>query len=97
MGSNREDYGFDNRKGKGYNEYLMIKLALERSESLKECTHFLKITGRYPMLNIREMLGEMEKRGKDKVMMCDVKDSRLYEILRGTSYGSHWVIPASFS
>ena len=87
---NREDYGFDNRKGKGYNEYLMIKLALERSESLKECTHFLKITGRYPMLNIREMLGEMEKRGKDKVMMCDVKDSRLYEILWGTSYGSHW-------
>ena len=90
MGSNREDYGFDNRKGKGYNEYLMIKLALERSESLKECTHFLKITGRYPMLNIREMLGEMEKRGKDKVMMCDVKDSRLYEIMWGTSYGSHW-------
>ena len=88
--SNREDYGFDNRKGKGYNEYLMIKLALERSESLKECTHFLKITGRYPMLNIREMLGEMQKRGKQKAMMCDIKEFRLYEKLRGTSYGSRW-------
>lgn len=87
---NTEDYGFDNRKGKGYNEYLMIKLALERSKVLSESTHFLKITGRYPMLNIREMLGEMEKRGKQKAMMCDIKEFRLYEKLRGTSYGSRW-------
>ena len=87
---NTEDYGFDNKKGKGYNEYLMIKLALERSETLSESTHFLKITGRYPMLNIREMLGEMEKRGKQKAMMCDIKEFRLYEKLRGTSYGSRW-------
>lgn len=86
----QEDYGFDNSKGKGYNEYLMIKLALERSETLRECTHFLKITGRYPMLNIKEMIGEMENRGKDKVMMFDVKEFKLYEKLRGTSYGSRW-------
>lgn len=85
-----EDYGFDNRKGKGYNEYLMIKLALQRSETLRESTHFLKLTGRYPMLNIREMLSEMEIRGKDKVMMFDVKEFKLYEKLRGTSYGSRW-------
>ena len=84
------NYGFDNRKGKGYNEYLMIKLAMERSQTLRECTHFLKITGRYPMLNIRQMLSEMEHRGKDKKMMLDVKEFRLYETLRGTSYGSHW-------
>lgn len=85
-----EDYGFDNRKGKGYNEYLMIKLALQRSQILQSCSHFLKITGRYPMLNIKEMLGEMEERGRDKVMMCDVKEFKLYEKLRGTSYGSRW-------
>lgn len=85
-----EDFGFDNRKGKGYNEYLMIKLALQRSQTLQSCSHFLKITGRYPMLNIKEMLGEMEKRGRDKVMMCDVKEFKLYEKLRGTSYGSRW-------
>lgn len=85
-----EDYGFDNRKGKGYNEYLMIKLALQRSQTLQSCSHFLKITGRYPMLNIKEMFGEMEKRGRDKVMMCDVKEFMLYEKLRGTSYGSRW-------
>ncbi len=68
----------------------MIKLALERSETLQGCTHFLKITGRYPMLNIREMIREMEKRGKDKAMMFDVKDFKLYDKLRGTSYGSRW-------
>ena len=87
---NTEYYGFDNKKGKGFNEYLMIKLALERSKTLNECTHFLKITGRYPMLNILEMLGEMEKRGKQKAMMTDIKEFRLYEKLRGTSYGSRW-------
>ncbi len=86
----QEDYGFDNHKGKGYNEYLMIKLAMERSQTLSECTHFLKITGRYPMLNIRQMLGEMECRGKNLKMMLDVKEFKLYEKLRGTSYGSRW-------
>lgn len=85
-----EDYGFDNAKGKGYNEYLMIKLAVERSVTLKSCSHFLKITGRYPMQNVKEMLGEMEKRGRDKVAMFDVKEFKLYEKLRGTSYGSRW-------
>ncbi len=89
-GNTHEDYGFDNRKGKGYNEYLMIKLALERSQTLRQCTHFLKITGRYPMLNIRQMLKETEQRGKDKKMMFDVKEFKLYEKLRGTSYGSRW-------
>lgn len=85
-----EDYGFDNARGKGYNEYLMIRLAVERSAILAGCTHFLKLTGRYPMLNIREMLGEMERRGRDKAMMCDVKELRLYAWLRGTTYGSRW-------
>lgn len=85
-----EDYGFDIPKGKGYNEYLMIKLAVERSETLRECTHFLKLTGRYPMLNILEILGEMERRGKNKAMMFDVKEFKLYEKLRGTSYGTRW-------
>ncbi len=68
----------------------MIKLAMERSQTLSECTHFLKITSRYPMLNIRQMLGEMERRGKNLKMMLDVKEFKLYEKLRGTPYGSRW-------
>ena len=41
--TNKDD--FDNSKGKGYNEFLMIKRGLEQSKSLSQCTHFLKITG----------------------------------------------------
>lgn len=39
----RPDCGlpFDPKKGKSYNEYLMIKEGVTRSEKLKECTHFL--------------------------------------------------------
>ena len=43
---------FDNSQGKGYNEYLMIKKGLAISATLNACTHFLKITGRYSMVNI---------------------------------------------
>lgn len=41
---------FDNTKGKGYNEYLMIKKAILQSKYLNEASHFLKITGRYAIL-----------------------------------------------
>lgn len=40
-----EKLPFNPQKGKGFNEYLMIKEGVLRSKKLKECTHFLKITG----------------------------------------------------
>ena len=46
---------FNPQKGKSFNEYLMIKEGVLRSEKLKECTHFLKITGRYAMVNVLTM------------------------------------------
>ena len=56
-----EDFdGFDNSMGKGYNEYLMIKkgvLRFKDNPSLKDVTHFLKITGRYPMINVNKIIG----------------------------------------
>lgn len=51
------------QKGKGFNEYLMIKEGLMRSQKIKDCSHFLKITGRYAMVNIRTMIREIERRG----------------------------------
>lgn len=80
---------FNTSKGKGYNEFLMIKKATEQSETLRQSTHFMKITGRYPMLNIPEMATEAERRGKDKVFLGDVKDTRLYDLLRLKRDG-HW-------
>lgn len=80
---------FNPQKGKSFNEYLMIKEGVLRSEKLKECTHFLKITGRYAMVNVLTMTREIEKRAVDKVFMGDIKDTRLYEIIGSKNYG-HW-------
>lgn len=84
--------GFDNSRGKGYNEFLMIKKALGKSARLRECSHLLKITGRYPMLNIKAMIAEMEKRMQDKdvVYMGDIKDTCVYEMLGIKTMSSHF-------
>ena len=87
----RPDSGlpFDPKKGKSYNEYLMIKEAVLRSEKLKNCTHFMKITGRYAMLNITSMIREVERRAEDKVFMGDIKDTDLYKRIGSENFG-HW-------
>lgn len=84
-----EGLPFNPQKGKSFNEYLMIKEGVLRSEKLKECTHFLKITGRYAMLNIRSMIREIEQRAADKVFMGDIKDTNLYQWIGSSNYG-HW-------
>ena len=84
-----EELPFDPHKGKSFNEYLMIKEGVLRSEKLKQCTHFLKITGRYAMVNILTMIKEIEHRAEDKVFMGDIKDTNLYEIIGSKNYG-HW-------
>lgn len=86
-----ENADFDNSQGKGYNEYLMIKKGLATSTTLKTCTHFLKITGRYSMVNIIDILKEIEKKGNNSIFMGDIKDTRIYELIgrRNTDSG-HW-------
>ena len=73
--------GFDKEKGKGYNEFLMIKKGVQASEKLKNCTHFLKITGRYSMLNIRKIIKEIEDRADDKLFFADIKDTKIYQLI----------------
>lgn len=75
---------FDISKGKGYNELLLINKALEKSELIKKSKAFFKVTGRYPIYNIRYFLDKagaylLEKHGN---MYCDIKDHSLYDILR---------------
>ena len=84
-----EKLPFNPQKGKSFNEYLMIKEGVLRSKKLKECTHFLKITGRYAMVNILTITREIEKRANNKVFMGDIKDTRLYEMIGSKNYG-HW-------
>lgn len=84
-----ENLPFNPAKGKSYNEYLMIKEGVLRSEKLKFCSHFLKITGRYAMVNILTMAAEIEKRAINKVFMGDIKDTNLYQWIGSKNYG-HW-------
>lgn len=77
------------QKGKGYNEYLMIKEGIASSVKLRCCTHFLKITGRYAMLNITTMIREIYQRASDKVFMGDIKDTNIYQKL-GMKHEGHW-------
>lgn len=89
----RPDSGvpFEPKKGKGYNEYLMIKEAVLRSGKLKNYTHFMKITGRYAMRNICSVIKEVERRCEDKVFLDDVKDTQIYDIIgRKNTDSGHW-------
>ena len=92
---------FNPAKGKSYNEYLMIREGVLRSEKLKNCTHFMKITGRYAMLNINKVIAEVEKRASDKVFMGDVKDTGIYELIGSKNFGKwgdsrYWVFSIDY-
>lgn len=88
---NHTDDTFDNSRGKGYNEYLMIKKGLLCSDKLKNCTHFLKITGRYAMENIINIINEVEKRMEGKVWLDDVKDTKLNDLIgKKNAYNRYW-------
>lgn len=86
-----ENSDFNNSQGKGYNEFLMIKKAMLKSKVLSVSTHFLKITGRYPMVNIIDIIKEIENRAENKVFFGDIKDTRIYDWIgiRKTDSG-HW-------
>jgi hypothetical protein len=82
--------GFDASKGKGYNEYLMIsKAVVANGDSI---THYLKITGRYPMINIRQIIHEIERNTQKHqlVFMGDVKDTKIYDWIHSEGHSSHW-------
>jgi hypothetical protein len=87
--------GFDVTKGKGYNEYLMITKFVKRlaeTDLNRDVTHLLKITGRYPMLNIRKIIREIEKRAshRDIGFMDDVKDTEIYDFFHIPGRSSHY-------
>lgn len=85
---------FDNSKGKGYNEYLMIKKGLLKMANTlhQQVTHFLKITGRYPMLNINRILTEGKQRlSKGNIVFIgDIKDTCVYKLIGHKTLSSNW-------
>lgn len=77
------DYNdFDQSKGKGYNEMLLMDKATLISQTIQDAGCFMKLTGRFPIRNLYALLKEVEKRGgKDMQLYADCKDHRVYDIL----------------
>lgn len=74
---------FDISKGKGYNELLLINQAVRQSETIRKAGAFMKVTGRYPIYNIRHFLhtaGQAIYQQGVK-LYCDIKDHNLYDRL----------------
>lgn len=74
---------FDISKGKGYNELLMMNMAIEQCRVLLDAGGFVKVTGRYPFYNLSYFVDQASKAIENgSVLYCDVKDHRLYDWLR---------------
>lgn len=73
---------FDISRGKGYNELLLINMAIEKSAVIQECGAFFKVTGRYPIYNLTHFIRKASNAlGKGTEFYCDVKDHRIFDLL----------------
>ena len=75
--------GFDVSKGKGYNESLMLTMAIRQSEAIRAAGAFMKVTGRYPSYNLDYFLGQGERYLFDKGYHYygDMKDHKVFDFL----------------
>lgn len=73
---------FDISRGKGYNELLLINMAIEQSKVIQERGAFFKVTGRYPIYNLSRFINEASDAfDKGVEFYCDVKDHRFFDWL----------------
>lgn len=80
---------FNNSRGKGYNETIIMHEAVLRSKFIGEAGQFFKVTGRYPIYNLGYFLCKAEKAlAKGCEIYCDIKDHKLYDWL-GTGWTGH--------
>jgi hypothetical protein len=80
---------FQPARGKGFNEVVLIQETLYHCSTLE--TGFLKVTGRYPIYNIRHFLEEASKAllQEGKELYIDIKDHGLYSRL-GLNWASRF-------
>lgn len=73
----------DLSKGKGYNEMILIRYAIQHSEFIKKEGAFFKVTGRYPIFNLSIFVSKaQEVLNIGNGLYCDIKDHKLYDWLR---------------
>ena len=76
---------FDISKGKGYNEFLLIDQTIKLSKLLSSSNGFIKVTGRYPILNIKYFINKIKT---TDLIYCDLKDHSLYDRI-GLNWSGH--------
>ena len=74
---------FDVSRGKGYNEMILMRQAIERSKFIREAGGFFKVTGRYPIYNVGYFVKKASTAifEKGKQWYCDIKDHSIYDWL----------------
>lgn len=75
---------YDQSRGKGYNETILLHKAVNASKFVQEAGCFFKITGRLKVLNIEKLLGEVsgfKVQGSAFKFIADCKDHKIYEWL----------------
>lgn len=73
---------FDQTKGKSYNELLMMQKAIGKSETIQRSRRFIKLTGRFPIINLDKLIKELYGRGGEILeFFGDCKDHKVYDRL----------------
>lgn len=73
---------YDNSKGKGYNESILMTQAISKSAAIGERGAFFKVTGRYPVYNLAHFLAVAENHlGRGGRFYGDIKDHGLYDFI----------------
>lgn len=71
---------FDISRGKGYNEVGIIDQAIKKSNFIRARGAFFKVTGRYPIYNIKYFLSKAARRfNKGYQLYADVKDHKIFD------------------
>lgn len=71
---------FKQEHGKGYNEMLMLDEGVKLSKSICESGAFFKVTGRFPIYNVRQLMKECYKRD-DFTLIMDFYDQSFFRKL----------------
>lgn len=72
---------YDQSRGKGYNETLLIGKAIEQSEVIQRAGCFFKVTGRLKVLNVNQLIEEVAQTRPQAQFRADCKDHSVYEWL----------------
>jgi hypothetical protein len=77
---------FPREKGKSYGEMLLLDLGLRQSRLAATAPYIAKLTGRNYLTNVTRLL---EQAHPPLALYCDVRDHRIYDMLRIPACGHH--------